>query len=142
FSIPTAEILACSEPETFSPTDTVNPTSYIPATDPSPPSASDDGYPAPSYEPSSESTESTAEPEPTSLHANATLSDWEARLKRAIAGDADDQPAAKPSFEFSAPALSEVEPEELVTYEPQEFSVDDADLIPAAVDQDDWSARG
>lgn len=141
FSIPTAEILTCPEPETFSPTDTVNPTSYIPATDPYAPSAPDDGYTASSYEPSSESIESTTEPEPASLPTNATLSDWEARLKRALAGSTDDRSATRPSFELKDPILSEAELKEPATYEPQEFSVDDADLIPAA-EQDDWSARG
>jgi hypothetical protein len=142
FSIPTAEILPPLEPETFSPSDTVSPTSYVPASDPYSPVDSDDLSSATSYEPSIESTESapetalTSEPLPTS----ATLSDWEARLKRALAGDSDGQSPAKPTHEFSSRALPEAELEESTTYEPQDFSVDDADLTPAAIRKDDWSS--
>jgi hypothetical protein len=138
FSIPTAEILVHPEPETFSPTDTVNPNFHTPAPESYIPLNSDDEQTATSYE---SSVESITESEPTPLPASATLSDWEARLKRAIAGNADDQPTTKPTFESGNSQQPEAKQEVPISYEPHEFLVDDADLIPDAIDKDDWSAR-
>lgn len=148
FSIPTAEILSRPEPQVFSPTDTVSPTSYTPAPDPYAPPDVDYEHSAASYGSPSDAIESTSETELTSepLPASATLSDWEARLKRAIAGDVDDQPATKPTFEFSNLTPPETRPTEPVTYEPQDFSVPDTDLLPEAQPtseefRNDWSAE-
>jgi hypothetical protein len=153
FSIPTAEILPPPEPEVFSPDETLSPTTYSPASEPYRSEASSCEQPDPTYESTAEplgysspEQESTPEPLPTS----ATLSDWEARLKRAIAADVDDspptEPASKPSFEFTHLKPPETNPEDAVTYEPQDFSIPDADLVPdsklqSVASQSDWSAE-
>jgi hypothetical protein len=143
FSIPTAEILSFPEPKTLSSSDSISPNPYVPTSDPYLSTDSDDSPSATSYQSSAELFGSTSESEPTPepLPPSATLSDWEARLKRAIAGNLDDQPATNTTLEFSNPSLLETNPEEPVTYEPQDFLVDDDDLVPAAASQEKWSTR-
>jgi hypothetical protein len=150
FSIPTAEILPSAEPQTFNPTDTLNPTSYTPTHDPYTPADAAYQSPASNYESASESIQSTPEPEPAAEQpsASATLSDWEARLKRAIAGGADEttirDATNRPSFELTHLTKPESRPVEPVAYEAEDYSVPDADLIPATPSAEipnDWSAE-
>lgn len=133
FSIPEAELLPPVEVEveTFAPTveDEYAPTTFARET------ASDEG-------------ESIEASESETLPVSATLSDWEARLKRAIAADVDDLPPEEestlPQFEFrnltaKAPA-AKTEP----LPEPQDYAVSDDDLFPLAIakpaqERDEWS---
>ncbi|MDZ4656764.1 MAG: hypothetical protein SH868_04200 [Bythopirellula sp.] len=139
FSIPEAELLPPVEveTETFAPTveDQYAPTTFARET-------ASDG------EESIEGSESETLPVSATPSTQKTLSDWEARLKRAIAADVDDLPQEEettlPQFEFrnlttKAPA-AKTEP----TPEPEDYAVSDDDLFPqttakSAPQRDDWS---
>lgn len=142
FSIPTAEILPPPEPEVGAPSDSLSP--YRSPLDPTTESETDSSSDTPEHindikisaDESPSLLDSDSEPEPAPLPVSATLSDWEARLKRAIAADVDDEesPAVplrdKPLFDFSNQNPTATSSAEQVANEPDDFAFPDADLIP------------
>lgn len=150
FSIPTAEILPPPELEVTTPTDTFSPAAYTP--DPYIPPGNRYEQPVPTYDAPIDADESLAEesePIPRPFPVSATLSDWEARLKRAISADVEDEPPSppttKPSFAFANLTPTDPTLAEPVTYEPQDFEVPDDDLVPESHEPprslDDWAAE-
>ncbi len=140
FSIPEAELLPPVEPEVESIAPSICEDEYAPTTF--------------ARETASDAEDSAEAPEPETLPVSATpstqktLSDWEARLKRAIAADVDDVPledeSTLPQFEFrnlttKAPAAkTESIPET------QDYAVPDDDLFPRTIakpspQRDEWS---
>ncbi len=123
FSIPEAEILPPREAEPETPAAAVV----------------DDEYSAALFTREThddDSSESPATPAAEPLSASAPLSDWEARLKRAIADDAvaDDEPQSvetkRPSFDFGSSTRKATSSERFA--EPEEYEVSDEDLFPKA----------
>jgi hypothetical protein len=113
FSIPTAEILPPVEPDVESVA----------------PMASEDEFlPEPFARETASDVESVPEvSEPERLPVSATLSDWEARLKRAIAADVDDEDSSAETLPiFSERASTKFQP----VSELEDFAVADADLLP------------
>ncbi len=123
FSIPEAEILPPRETEPETTTADIADDEYSPAMfareslDDAPDSIEMPSMETPSSEP---------------LTASATLSDWEARLKRAIADNVDDEPETsepkRPSFDFGSARLGPTKSDSLA--EPEEYEVADEDLFP------------
>ncbi len=82
------------------------------------------------------------------MPVSATLSDWEARLKRAIASDVDDEPreteGALPRFEFRNPTPQEPTTEIESDMVSEDYAVADEDLFPrtevkSSPQRDIWS---
>ncbi len=113
FSIPSAEILPPLEPGVESVADTL---------------AAEESSVEPFERETARDGETVEEtPGREELPVSATLSDWEARLKRAIAADVDDEGShTKASPIFSEAASTKAEP----APELEDFAVADADLIP------------
>lgn len=142
FSIPTAEILSPPEPPAFAPADNLS--HFRSPLETTTESVTDSDSDTPEYRDEIQSsgdeppslTDTDLESEPAPLPASATLSDWEARLKRAIAADVDDEedPAAplrdKPLFDFSDQNLGVAPSADQVANEVDDFAVPDADLMP------------
>jgi hypothetical protein len=124
FSIPEAEILPPSDAEAETAATAVADDEYSPALFMREELAED----------TTESIEMEAIETPTSepLSPSATLSDWEARLKRAIAENIDDDPQPaeinRPSFDFGSARLGPTNSDSLA--EPEEYEVADEDLFP------------
>ena len=148
FSIPTAEILSPLESVTTSPTDHLEPADHSPAVTSEPESTyetldslEDHDSPDEPLGTASELSSLTppeAETEHSPLPMSATLSDWEARLKRAIASDGDSisdpvKPAdAPPPIEIDNSLPADDDSPEPVTYQPHDFAVPEVDLLPEA----------
>lgn len=124
FSIPTAEILTPGELDTFGPSETASSASYSPVSSSSATLAAEDELidqvSTPEYGANTETGDLASEPLP--QPSIATLSDWEARLKRAIAGD----------LGRDEPSVRQTEP---VTDEPRDFDVPEEDLQPDPIQE-------